>query len=272
MKKFYLPDRGLIKPTRRKFITGVTALLAAPHVAKAQLSMTGVGGGFNAGGGSLGLQTNLGSFFSLDNTLADATGNVTNLTNNNSVTFVSSTPSPIAAVSNTAKFVQSSSQYLSHVDATGINVAGINFSLQFWFWDNSNGADITCKGANSFGNNEYRVERPFASVPKLEINNAGTLDATGSFPNNVWRHFVFTFNNTTKGGIMYIDGVSVGTKTWGSGAVGTGDLRIGSNYGTSGFWNGNLCLYGTWRNRILSAGDVTLLYNSGNGLSYAAMA
>jgi Arm domain-containing DNA-binding protein len=62
---------------------------------------------------------------------------------------------------------------------------------------------------------------------------------------------------------------------WGEANVtaGTSNLVLGADAaGTGQFLTGNLCLFGTWRNRILSASDVTALYNSGNGLSYAAMA
>lgn len=264
---------------RRQFIRRASGLFVAaapaiilPKLVRAQGGM-GPGPGTPHSAGGLGLQTDLGSFFSLDNTLADATGNVTDLTNNNSVTFVSSAPSPIAAVSNTAKFVSASSQSLTHADATGISVAGINFSLSFWMYDASNGTNVLAKGTNSFGSNEYRFDRPFAANLRFELNNSGVFGPGGTIVGSAWHHVVVTFNNTSKAAVMYVDGSQVATNTYGgSSAAGAGTLWLGSNYAGSSFFDGNLCLFGTWRNRILSAGDVTLLYNSGNGLSYAAMA
>src|SRR6185295_4889701 len=106
--------RRFLKTAAGLFVPAFPAIIR-PEKLWAQGGMgPGPGMVHSTGGGALGLQTNLGSFFSLDNTLNDATGNVTALTNNNTVTFVSSTPSPIAAVTNSAKFVSASSQYLSH--------------------------------------------------------------------------------------------------------------------------------------------------------------
>jgi hypothetical protein len=229
-----------------------------------------------ASGGALGLQTNLGAFFSLDNTLNDDTGAVTALTNNNTVTFVSSTPSPIAAVSNSAKFVAASSQSLSHADATGINVAGIDFSLQMWFYSTGNNMTMASKDTGGFGAREFWWQYTFGTGSSnpvfIQMNSGGSI-SSANIGNNAWRHAVFTYNATTKGGILYLDGASAGSFTYANNPAGTSTLYIGAhgNGGPANFWTGNLSLFGVWRNRILSSGDVTLLYNSGAGLSYAAM-
>lgn len=229
---------------------------------------------YKAGGGALGLQTNLGSFFSLDNTLADATGAVTNLTNNNTVTFVSP-PASLPAVTNCANFVSASSQYLSHADATGINVAGIDFSLQIWFYVTNPSKTFVSKSTGAFGSREYLWEYTFGTGTvdpvAITMNSGGTI-TTANLSHSAWHHAVYTYNATTKGGILYIDGASAGTFTFSNNPAGTSQLNIGADPTPGTFMSGNLCLFGTWRNRILSAGDVTLLYNSGAGLSYAAMA
>lgn len=229
-----------------------------------------------AAGGSLGLQTNLGSFFSLDNTLADATGSVTNLTNNNTVTFVTTaaTSGP-SANTNCANFVTASSQYLSHADATGINVAAIDFSLQVWFRSTASTMFFASKATGGFGSREYQLSYGFGTGSSNPITfdaNNGTTLTSGNVTNSAWHHMVITRNNATNAQIMYIDGSSFASNTGSSDPAGTSQLNIGADPAPGTFWGGQLCMFGTWRNRILSAGDVTLLYNSGNGLSYAAMA
>jgi len=72
--------------------------------------------------------------------------------------------------------------------------------------------------------------------------------------------------------VLYVDGISRVALTGSQSAVGTNDLTIGVSGFIDSFMFGELCLVGTWRNRILSASDVTALYNGGNGLSYAQMA
>ena len=226
-------------------------------------------------GGSLGLQTNLGSFFSLDNTLSDSTGAVSDLTNNNTVTFVSSTPTPPSAVTNSAKFVSASSQYLSHADATGINVAGIDFSIQVWFYVTNSTRTFASKNTGAFGSREYSIDYTFGSGgsnPVQWTTASSGATSTGNVTINAWHHFVVTYNATSNALTIYIDGASAATATAANDPAGTSTLHIGANSTPGGYLDGNLCLYGTWRNRILSASDVTALYNSGNGLSYAAMA
>jgi hypothetical protein len=228
------------------------------------------------GGGSLGLQTNLGSFFSLDNTLADATGNVTALTNNNAVTFVSPPGGGLPAVTNCGNFVLASSQYLSHADATGLNIVGVDYSIQAWFYTTSSSQTVVSKRTGGFGNREYGINYTFGtgSSNPVQIQNGDyTAIASSNVANSAWTHVVFTFNNTSKAAILYVNGSSAATATQsGTGPGGTSNFYIGADPTPGVFMNGNIALVGVWRSRILSAGDVTLLYNSGAGLSYAAMA
>lgn len=227
-----------------------------------------------SGAAPKGLQTNLGSFFSLDNTLTDSTSNVTALTNNNTVTFVSTPGTGYTANSQVANFVTASSQYLSHADATGINTAGINFSLQVWIYPTGNSLAIASKATGGFGAREYDLTRPFVTGTndpvRFEINNGGTITTT-SMTSNAWHHVVITYNNTTKAMIVYLDGASAATGTSGSSPAGTSTLNIGASAAPGNYFSGNMAGYATWRNRILSPSDVTLLYNGGAGLTYAGM-
>lgn len=228
------------------------------------------------GGGGLGLQTNLGSFFSLDNTLADATGAVTDLTNVNTVTFVSP-GGTLTAVTNAASFTAASSQRLTHADATGINVAGINFSVQVWVYPTSNTAAVIHKSSGGFGSREYYLRRLFAtgsSDPfRVNINDGSGVDLdTANNSPNAWHHIVLTYNATTNAAILYLDGASADTDTAANDPAGTSALSLGSDSTPANYFSGRMALFGTWRNRVLSAADVTALYNGGAGLSYAAMA
>jgi hypothetical protein len=257
--------------------TGDDATPVQNHIiagAGSSYAWTGQDATLTASGGSLGLQTDLGSFFSLDNTLADATGNVTDLTNNNTVTFVTPPGAGLAAVTNCANFVGSSSQYLSHADATGINTAGISFSLQVWVYATTTASNLSSKDGGGFGSREYTLRCPFSggSVPfRAETNNGGAI-TSANLAGSTWRHVVFTYNASTNAMVLYVDGASAATGSSSADGAGTSTLYIGADSTPGGFYTGNLALYGTWRNRVLSAGDVTALYNSGNGLSYAAMA
>jgi hypothetical protein len=85
-----------------------------------------------------------------------------------------------------------------------------------------------------------------------------------------------TFNSSGNGITLYVDGSSVGTGT----LTGTlqssagASLNFGGTGGASPVATNPLLVdqAGFWKGRVLSAGDVTALYNSGSGLSWAAMA
>jgi hypothetical protein len=266
--------RRFLKTAAGLFVPAIPAIIR-PGKLWAQGGMgPGPGMVHSTGGGGLGLQTSLGSFFSLDNTLADATGAVTNLTNNGTVTFVSPPGGGLAAVTNCANFVAASSQYLSHADATGINIVGVDSSIQFWYYATGNSNFFASKSTGGFGSREFQISYGFgtgsANPVSTDINN-GTAAITANVSNSAWHHYVLTRNNATNGIIVYIDGSSAATASSGA-AAGTSQLNIGANATPGNYWAGNIALFGVWRNRILSAGDVTLLYNGGAGLSYAAMA
>lgn len=269
---------SLLKPSRRLFLAraalAAPALITCPKVLEAGWQSRDTNYNQNiAASGSLGLQTSLGSFWSLDNTLNDATGNVTALTNNNTVTFVSPPGGGLAAVTNCANFVSASSQYLSHVDATGINVAGIDFSISFWFYATTNNKYFFSKSTGAFGSRECEALQVFGSAftIRFSVNNGTQLNSANT-SGSAWHNCVITWNNTSKAQIVYIDGASSGSGTGSANPTGTSQLNIGADAAPANFFGGNIALFGIWRSRILSAGDVTLLYNGGAGLSYAAMA
>lgn len=224
----------------------------------------------------LGLQTALGSFWSLNNTLADSTGNVTDLTNNNAATFVSTPGSGFNAVAQVANFVNSSSQYLSHANATGLNIVGVDFSLQAWVYPTGNSQTVLSKYSGGFGNVEFLLTYNFGTGPSnpfaATVGNYSAI-TTSNRTASAWHHCVLTFNFTTKATILYVDdGVAASSTGSGTGPGGTSQFNIGANGSPGSYFSGNIALVGIWRNRVLSAGDVTALYNGGAGLSYAGMA
>lgn len=280
-RRLILPDRSLYV-SRRKFLSGLGAaasLFAAPSIVRVEAFWQSRGEGINqsvSGGGGLGLQTNLGSFFSLDNTLADSVGAVTDLTNNNVVTFVTPPGAGLAAVTNCANFVAASSQSLTHADAAGLNVAGVSFSLQAWVYYTTANFYLT-KNSGGFGAREYNAKMGFVSSGNQAGFNTGDFGNFNSGTNlsgSTWLHIVDTYNVATRLREIYVNGSFANSSTASTNhPAGTSTFCIGADSGGAGnFFGGNIALVGTWVGRVLSAGDVTLLYNGGAGLSYAAMA
>jgi hypothetical protein len=222
----------------------------------------------------LGLQTSLAAFWSLENTSwTDDTGNGNTLTPSN-------TPTAVAAkVGNGASFTAASSQSLTVASNAGLQIGGGSFSIQAWINSSSGpGANgYLSKNDGGFANREWGFGGRFngsavvfswdlydSSSTAYHCDSATTVAAG-------WHHIVMTWDGTTQK--IYVDSGTASTNV--PGAVGissTSAIFFGKDSDTGAFSTAILDQVGIWKGRVLSAGDVTALYNSGAGLTYAAMA
>ena len=224
----------------------------------------------------LGLQTSCTGFWEMESTSwTDATGNGTTLTGTGSPTTTT------GKVGNGASLVASTS-YLQASHNTNIAAGGGSFSAQIWVSVSSVPGEnnVFSKTLNTFGNHEWAFGARFtsANVWTFSCSNTSTsffrADDTVGLSTGTLTHLVGTYDSGTKGLTLYKNGSSVGTATL------TGTLNSSAsaplNFGYSGSAisniNSTVDQAGFWKNRVLSASDVTALYNSGNGLSWAAMA
>lgn len=228
-----------------------------------------------AGGGSLGLQTSLGAFWSLENTswLDDTVGATT-------LTGIASPTAAAAKVGNGAS-LNGSTQYLTAASNTNIANGGGSFSVQAWANSGTAGDGfITNKSAGSFGDRDWMLGSTFTSGNFYcfsVFNTSQTqFDAVSAVAvASGWHHFVATYNSATKAIIIYVDGAASGpgaTLTGTANSSAAAPIYIGTSEaaGTPRL-NGTVDQVGFWKGRILSAGDVTALYNGGTGLTYAGM-
>lgn len=268
--------RSFLKTAAGLFIPAAPALIL-PKLVRAQGGMgPGPGMVHSTGGGGLGLQTNCTGFWEMETTgWTDATGNGTTLTGTGAPTTTT------GKVGNAASLVASTS-YLQAASNTNIAFAGGDFSVSFWLnTAGTPGTDLyVSKSANSFGNRDWGFSSFFngsANVFRFTVYDTGsnlfsaddTVGATiGSFV-----HLVGTYNGTSKAIVLYKAGAQVGTGT----LTGTANSSASSplNFGYSGTAisgvNSIVDQAGFWKGRVLTAGDVTALNNSNNGLSWAAM-
>lgn len=224
----------------------------------------------------LGLQTNCTGFWEMESTSwTDATGNGTTLTGTGSPTTTT------GKVGNGASLVASTS-YLQASHNTNIANGGGSFSVSLWLNTSGNPGEMFffSKSLNTFGNFEWGLGTRFTSANIFTFhcrNTSSTIfraedtvaATTGSFV-----HLVGTFNSSGGGMVLYKNGSQVGTGTL------TGTMNSSAsaplNFGHDGAAispvNSVVDQAGFWKGRVLSSGDVTALYNSGNGLSWAAMA
>ncbi len=213
------------------------------------------------------MSANLQAFWSLDN-VNDAHGSNT-LTNNNTVTFVT------GKVGNAGDF-NGSTQYLSIADNAALSMGDIDFSVQLWFKVDSltpSAQTLLVKGDSVSGNMEYgffvindgtvrwRIDTGLGGFPTVI---SGTTISTG-----VWYHVIGYHDATANEiGIVVNDDTPV-TTTHLFGSQDTAQpLEIGRDQSGSRYFDGLVDQAAVWKRR-LSGSEITELYNSGNGYTYA---
>lgn len=229
-------------------------------------------------GGALGLQTSLIAAWEMESTSWLDSHGTNHLTGNGAPT-VSSASTP--KVGNYALLQAASVQYLSVADNTNLNVAGNpNFSIAFWVWLVSTAAcglvtkrvggdlDYFIDWNNTAANRvAFSIFDVTITSTQLNANTFGALSTgqwyfiacTGDFTNNVMK---ISINNGTQ------DSVAIGRSITGS----AGDVRIGAVNAGAGVADARFDQVCFWKGRVLTLGEISSLYNSGAGLSYAAMA
>ena len=230
--------------------------------------------------GGLGLQTNLTGFWSLEDTSwTDDTGNGTTLTGTGS-------PTSVSGLVGNAVSLDGSTQYLSAASNTNIEAGTGDFSVQAWVnldvvkvsslaifskTNNAAGVGEWGLGVGTTSSNVWRFACINTSLTQFNASAAASGDglaATGS-----WFHLVGTFTASTGAMALYVNGSANGTETLtGTLNAGAAVLNVGRLPPTTVLQDGLIDQCGFWKGRVLSADDVTALYNGGAGLSYAAMA
>jgi hypothetical protein len=187
-----------------------------------------------------------------------------------------------------ANFVATNTEWLEIADAsqTGLDFNGSSFSFSLWVYHTSQPAS----GDEHLYFSKWHASTPayFCSyhnnggVPRFQLQcydtgtpteNIAFLSPNQTLSNNTWYHIVVTFDPASTGtATFYVNGVSIGSDdnaSW-SGTMNNsaGGFAIGAlTGGGSRYMDGRIDEVGVW-NRVLTADEVTSLYNSGNGLAY----
>lgn len=165
-------------------------------------------------------------------------------------------------------------QYLTCADNALLNAFGNgDFSIQFWIKSDTTGSPYVI----GQGSGNYNFILGFFTVSNtvqfgLNNNNSGLSNSATTLitSTGVWYHVVFVANRTGGQSLFYINGVQQGaTGTATAGTVYGGPLIVGNYAGgsTNSAPDGIMDEVAYW-NRVLTAGEVTTLYNGGVGLTY----
>lgn len=203
------------------------------------------------------------------------------LADNNTVT------SNTGKVGTAAEFVRVNAEYLS--GAAGLNFSadpGFTFSMWVYYDTLPSSSNMSPIGKWASGDGGYGINlRHDGTNYKANVTVYDSTTPTENLSGDVgtwspsvttWYHVVWTFTESSYTSEVFIDASSIGTYTH-TGYSGTlndsaGDFHIGNYYlsETAYGWNGRIDQVGVW-NRVLTGSEITELYNSGSGLSYADM-
>jgi hypothetical protein len=202
-------------------------------------------------------------------TRADSSGSGQNLTDNNTVTNAT------GVVGSAAWFVSTNSEYLSVGDSAALSMGDIDFTIAFWVkLINKDAPDrvFISKYNPTANTREYSVGYvATAEQFRLLVSADGTTPvsvqaSTFGAPAIGTFYFVVASHNATSNIISIA--VNNGTANTTSHTTGvldsTSDFNIGRFASDSGYCDAVIDEVGIWK-RILTAAEITYLYNSGNG-------
>jgi hypothetical protein len=185
--------------------------------------------------------------------------------------------SPIGATQTPSSYDNAASfngtnQFLSIPSNSTLQLGGQAFSFSVWF----NVRDVISQkpflSKIALNNFEYMFGTAGSSIRLIGGNasNAWAVNlAGGNFSANRWNHAVCTYDGTSVVTI-YLNGTSVGTSTASITTSGANQFQISSNSAYGEFLIGDLASVGFWK-KALTASEVTQLWNSGAGRTYASL-
>jgi len=116
--------------------------------------------------------------------------------------------------------------------SSSINLSNSDFTLECWFSTPAGGSNIIRlinvgnTGGSAYDQAHISFNRSDGRIYYSFSGDDGEYTWSGRDAN--WHHVAFTFNNTSKLGTLYLDGVSVSSKTFGGGLAGSGKATLGA--------------------------------------------
>lgn len=211
---------------------------------------------------------------------ADSSANAVTLTDTNTVT------SAAGIKGNAAQFTAANSEDLSAADPAVLS-NGSKVSWSFWANPNTTTVNRTAIGKWTFQTDgEYVIQTGAATATDLTMyiatsatdNGTGCrMDFASAFADNTLAHYIVIFDGTQTGDSnrlkVYKNGSAL-TLAVGAGAVPASILNGGATFylGRFGgsltrYWDGLIDEAGIW-NRVLTAAEISYLYNAGVGRTY----
>ena len=220
---------------------------------------------FGGGGSSGGTLTNsMISFWRMDDA-ADSTR--VDAYDGNDLTDLGSNVAQTTGILTNAASFDGGNKTLSHADNAALSVTAQDFTLQCWvklgsIADNQ----AVCGKWGAVGNYVIYVTGDKFVFFRQDASGGGnhsvTANTFGALSTGVWYHVVAVQDFTNSQLLIYVNNISDTSSSSDAGLDGTAAFTVGQFDGGGAILTGDVDLVGFWK-RALTAGDVSLLYNSG---------
>lgn len=227
------------------------------------------------------LLTNLISYWKLDEasgTRVDSHGS-NDLTDNNTVGAAT------GIINDGANFVAANTEYLSHASNASLQTGDIDFTISAWVKLAAKGAYRMIVAKDLYNTSrEYWVNYiPTFDRFAFQVTSDGTdatqiavyADALGSPSTGTWYFIVVCHDSVNNAIKIQVNNGTINSAGTAAGVYsGAAQFMLGANsdFGTpSNFMDGMIDEVGFWK-RVLTAGEITQLYNGGAGISYEEIA
>lgn len=209
----------------------------------------------------------------------ESSGDAADSHGSNTLVNNGSTPYVTGKINNGADLEASSSQVFALGDGSqsGLDFVG-NLSISMWVNPESiTGAHgLVTKFRDTNGTKSYRFSFDTTDM-FLTISDNGTAETNVIWSNPLttgsWQHLVLTYTAATGEATLYHNGTAISTQTGLATSIfnSSSAFRIGSRSSSTDtaqqFFDGIIDEVGVW-SKVLTSGEVTQLYNSGNGFTY----
>lgn len=193
------------------------------------------------------------------------------LTDNNTVT------QSAGKVGNAATFTTANSESLTRADNASLSTGNIDFSIALWV----NPSAVSSKGVFYKGDSsgiEYALTTRGTGVFRFEVDSAAGLaginqvESTTTYTTSTWYFVVCQHDSVNDLIKISVNGGTFDTTAYSAGCWDSAtSLYIGTDGDFGDFFGGSIDQAGFWK-KILDSSDITFLYNSGSGRSYAEIA
>jgi hypothetical protein len=220
------------------------------------------------GGSQLVSLTSLIGYWKLDETLVTSLAKDSHSTNDGSISSTVACGST-GVIGTSFKFDGANATKVTLPNNSDTQMTTSDFTMTAWVYLNS-AADTknmiigsATDGAFSFGVNSSRI------IVATKVNTADGADSTLVVPLNTWSFVGIVFDSTaTSNNLTYYLNSTSEAKTMNMDfTAGAPTNLMGQRNTNVNKWVGNIDEFAIWK-RKLTAGEMTSLYNSGNGLAY----